>query len=98
MQVITILEGEVAAEREKDLEDAYRAAIEGSIEPGIEATYLMRDMKPRVWRIITFWESAEALAAMRQSGQTPRGVLIFRAAGADPKLTFGDVRLYSSRK
>ncbi len=97
MQVITILEGEVAPDRERALEDAYRDAIQ-SIEPGIEQTYLMRDLKPHVWRIIPFWESAEALAKMRESGQPPRGLLIFRAAGAEPKLAVGDVRLYSSRK
>ncbi len=96
--VITIVEAEVAPDRERALEDAYRAMIE-SIDPAIEQTYLMRDLKPRVWRIITFWESPEALAKVRESGQPPRGALVFRAAGAEPKLVgVGDVRLYSSRK
>jgi hypothetical protein len=45
---------------------------------------LVQDINDRMlWRIETLWESREALAAMRGMG-TPRGVLIFRAAGAEP--------------
>ncbi len=36
------------------------------------------------------WESPEALAAMRGSG-TPRGIQIFRAAGAEPTLSILEV-------
>jgi len=37
------------------------------------------------------WESAEALAAMRAGGGTPRGILIFRAAGAEPTVSVLEV-------
>ncbi len=91
MQAMTILEAEVAAERMGALEAAYREAIT-QLEPGLEQTFLVRDAKnPHAWRIITLWESREALVAMRQSGETPRGVLIFRAAGAEPTLTILEV-------
>jgi hypothetical protein len=49
-----------------------------------------------VWRIETLWESRQALDAMRGTG-TPRGVQIFRAAGAEPSLTVLDVRDELSR-
>jgi hypothetical protein len=41
-------------------------------------------------RIETLWESREALSAMRGTG-TPRGVLIFREAGAEPVLSVFDL-------
>jgi len=91
MQVMTVLEAEVAAERVGALETAYRDAIT-QLDAGIERTFLARDAKnPHVWRIITLWASREALVAMRQSGETPKGVLMFRAAGAEPTLTILDV-------
>ncbi len=98
MQVMTILEAEVAAERVAALEAAYREAIGQALEPGLEQTFRVRDAKnPHAWRINTLWESREALVAMRQSGETPRGVLIFRAAGAEPTLTILEVA-QSTRK
>jgi hypothetical protein len=42
------------------------------------------------WRIETLWTSREVLTAMRQVG-TPAGVLMFRAAGAEPTLSVYDV-------
>ena len=45
---------------------------------------------PTRWRIETLWTSRDALAAMRQAG-TPAGVLMFRAAGAEPSLSLYDV-------
>jgi hypothetical protein len=37
------------------------------------------------------WTSREALMAMRQQGGTPAGVLMFRAAGAEPSLSVYEV-------
>jgi hypothetical protein len=45
---------------------------------------------PTRWRIETLWASRDALTAMRQAG-TPAGVLMFRAAGAEPSLSVYDV-------
>ena len=54
-------------------------------------TELLRDSRdPNRWRIQTWWESREALAAMRNAG-TPEGVLMFRAAGAEPALSIFEV-------
>lgn len=55
-------------------------------------TYLVHSKSdPSIWRIITVWENQAALNAMRQSNETPRGVLIFRSAHAEPKLLIFDV-------
>lgn len=43
------------------------------------------------WRIETLWQSRAVLDAMRQNTSTPAGVLMFRAAGAEPTLTIFEV-------
>ena len=44
-----------------------------------------------MWRILTVWENREALDAMRSSGETPRGVLMFRSAKAEPALSVFEI-------
>jgi len=46
---------------------------------------------------MTIWESREALDAMRQSGKTPRGALMFRAAVAEPSLSVLEVLGHAER-
>ncbi len=51
-------------------------------------SFLIQNAKDEeLWRILTVWQSQEALDAMRSSGETPRGVLIFRSAHAEPTLS-----------
>ena len=88
--VLTILEASVAADRAADLEAAFRQAG-GDPPPGLIRSHLISAAAdPTRWRIETLWTSREALAAMRQTG-TPAGVLMFRAAGAEPSLSVYDV-------
>jgi heme-degrading monooxygenase HmoA len=96
--VMTILEAHVAADKTTMLEAAYKQAIE-RLDAGIAQTFLVRDSKDSsVWRIVTLWESREALEAMRRSGETPRGVTIFRTADAEPILSVFDVIAHASTK
>src|SRR5215211_8679404 len=90
--VITVLEAQVAPEKAILLEATYKQAIQ-HLETGIVQTFLIRSAKePGSWQIVTLWQSREALEAMRASGETPRGVLIFRAVEAEPTLSvFGVV-------
>ena len=89
--VMTILEGQVAPEKWPALEQAYQEGIK-QLEAGITQTFLLHhSADSAVWRILTIWRSREALNAMRQSGGTPRGVLMFRAANAEPALSIFDV-------
>jgi hypothetical protein len=81
---LTVLEAHVAPERESALRAAYTEAAQGPFPPGLVRSTLSRATNdPTLWRIDTVWESPEALIAMRGSG-TPRGIQIFRAAGAEP--------------
>jgi heme-degrading monooxygenase HmoA len=89
--VITVLEAHVAPAREAALEAAYREAAQVPLPRGLVRSTLLRATSDRtLWRIETLWESREALEAMRGAG-TPRGVLMFRTAGAEPTLTVLEV-------
>ncbi len=93
--VITILEAQVTPERAALLEEAYKQGIE-NLDIGITQTFLLRSAKDaNSWRIATVWQSREALDAMRRSGETPRGVLMFQAAGAEPTLSVFEVMAHS---
>lgn len=88
--IMTILEGEVSEAEVSILLKEYREAVQ-HLEQGMVTTYLVHDMKnPKMWRIITVWESKEVLEKMRSLG-TPKGVLLFRAVGSEPKLSLYEV-------
>jgi len=90
-RVLTVLEARIPQGRHADLQTAYRAAAQDAVPPGLLRSSLLQVTNDRsLWRIETLWESREALAAMRGTG-TPRGVQIFRVAGAEPTLTVLDV-------
>ncbi len=88
--LMTVLEAHVSQEKRTILEKAYKTAIE-NVEPGIIQTFLLNGAADsNLWRIITLWRSRKDLDEMRKLG-TPKGILIFREAGAEPKLTVFDV-------
>jgi len=83
--VLTVLEARVAPDRVPDLLRAFEETRTSAVPPFIVRSFLLRsDQDPDVWRIMTVFRSRADLDAMRGSGQTPRGVAIFRAAGAEP--------------
>ena len=88
---MTTLEGHVDEARWATLRGAFDQAADEP-EPGLITSYLIQGAAdPTVWRIVTIWRDREALAAMRASGSTPKGVLMFRSAGAEPVLLVADV-------
>jgi len=94
--VITILQAQVAPDQWKTLERVYQQAIT-ELDRGIEQTFLLHGFADAtLWQIVTVWQSREALDEMRRSGETPRGVLMFRAAGAEPVLSVFDVAAHAS--
>jgi quinol monooxygenase YgiN len=90
--VLTILEAHVEPSQETALKAAYSSATaSGSYPAGLVRTELLHDLRDATrWRIQTLWASREALDAMRGKG-TPTGILIFRAAGAEPALSIFEV-------
>lgn len=88
--VVTVLEARVEPGKEAGLISTYTTAA-SQLPAGLVRTELLRDLRdPNLWRIQTLWASGEALDAMRSSG-TPAGVLMFRAAGAEPTLSIFEV-------
>jgi quinol monooxygenase YgiN len=95
--VMTILEARVAEGQVSLLEQAFRDAS-SELPPGLVESFLVRDeADPSLHRIVTLWRDRAALDAMRASGATPKGVQIFRAAGAAPVVSIMDVRIHTRR-
>jgi heme-degrading monooxygenase HmoA len=91
VMIMTILEGRVSEENWPALEQAFAEASQEDT-PGMVRSYLIHGVKEReMWRILTIWRSRQALEDMRKTTETPRGVLIFRSAHAEPQLSIFDV-------
>jgi quinol monooxygenase YgiN len=89
--VITILEAHVGAENWVAFQDDYKNRTD-QLPPQMLQTFLLQDVADQtLWRILSVWKSREALDEMRNSGETPTGVLMFRNVGAEPKLSIFNV-------
>jgi quinol monooxygenase YgiN len=89
--VITILEAHVETGKWSALQDAYKKGL-GQLPPQMMQTYLIQGAGDKtLWQIVSVWKSRAALDEMRNSMETPAGVLMFRAAGAEPRLSVFDV-------
>lgn len=89
--VVTILEGHVEGKNWSDFQREYE---EKTVElpPQMIQTFLLQDTAdPSLWRILSVWKSREALDEMRNSVETPGGVVMFRNAGAEPTLSIFNV-------
>lgn len=84
--VITRLKARLTPNQAEMLKAVY-AKEQGHFPPGLVESFLVQGQAdPSDWRILTVWESQEALDAMRAPGKTPRGLEMFREAGAEPEL------------
>jgi quinol monooxygenase YgiN len=89
--VITILEAHVEPEKWPALQAAYQTGTE-KLLPGMISAYLVRNSAdPSLWRMMAVWNSREAADQIRASGETLPGVLMFRAAGAEPVMSLFEV-------
>ena len=89
--VMTILEAHVSEENWPALERAYQLGSQNK-DAGLVQSFLIHSTKDaELWRILTVWESREALDKMRSSGETPRGIVMFRTANAEPTLSIFEI-------
>lgn len=96
--VITVLKGSVIPEKQNTLKSAFASAIK-DLDAGIVETFLLSDLRnPNEWQILTVWKDQETLLAMRNSGETPRGILIFREADVEPVLSIYKVDEHSQKR
>ena len=88
--VMTILEAHVDPDKAAMLEQAYAdgtASPERRGQGPVESFLIHSTSDPTLWRILSVWISREALDEMRRTTAVPAGVLMFRAAGAEPTLS-----------
>ena len=85
--MISVIEARVAKENWLLLEQAYQRST-GQTLPGLEQSFLIHGVEDEdVWQIVTVWSGMASLQQIQQSkeaGITPRGVLMFREAHAEP--------------
>jgi heme-degrading monooxygenase HmoA len=86
---VTIVEGAVEAAREGDLRSAWenKTAV---LPAGLIESSLLRT-EDGIWRIVTVWESREAVLAMRASGEPPAAPVMFEQAGSKPSVSLWTV-------
>ena len=92
-KIITILEATVSESKWDTLRKAYLAVkVKQLAVMPLQSFLLQMKEDPKLWRIITVWQSMEVLQKMRSSGETPAGVLMFREAGAEPTLSIFEAK------
>ena len=93
--ILTQLEAKVSPEKSGIIKAAFGKSVQ-QLPSAIEQSYLVQDKTDdNVWRVITIWKNQEALQSYRQSVETPEGILMFRAAGAEPTLSVSEVISHS---
>ena len=82
--LITELVGVVEPGNWGRLVSAFDAA---EIPPQMIESMLVQDpQNPKLWKVVSRWDSTESLASYRDSVDTPAGILMFRSAGTEPDL------------
>jgi hypothetical protein len=94
--VITTLEAHIEPDMVPALLAAYQNGL-NHLPPQMIRTFLAHSAEDKtLWRIISVWKSRAALEEMRRSRETPEGILMFQAAGAeDPQLSIFEVAAYA---
>ncbi len=92
MQIITIVEGKVPSLKANEFEANFALAKKEPLPPGLVSTSLLRNSKnPDVYKILTVWESMEALEKMRSSTSTPKAIALFQNIGGNPTLSIHEL-------
>jgi heme-degrading monooxygenase HmoA len=83
---VTIVEGAVEPGRERDLRSACEVTAAGALPAGFIESSLLRTADG-TWRVVSVWESKEAVIAMRASGEPPAAPVMFERAGSKPSVS-----------
>ena len=87
-KIVTILEGSVAQGQWGNLQHAYRKLTKEKTAVMPLQSFLIQDTKePTHWKIVTVWKNMGSLQKMRNSGEVPVGLRIFREASCEPALS-----------
>lgn len=92
LPVMTIVEGRIPESKSNDSEAAYGALKAGALTLGLRMSFLARDTADtKFYRIVTVWESREALDRIRSSAQVPAAIALFRRFGVEPQLQVHEI-------
>ena len=92
LPVMTIVEGRIPESKSNDSEAAYGALKAGALTPGLRMSFLARDTADtKFYRIVTVWESREALDRIRSSAQVLAAIALFRRFGVEPQLQVHEI-------
>jgi hypothetical protein len=81
-RIVTIIDANVASDREQALLDGFRQMNEGRKPPGLLRSELLRGQNG-AWRIQTVWRDIEALMSVRNSGEPPAALALLDSLGAE---------------
>ncbi len=91
-QVMTVLEGKVAAERWAELDQRF-AQLGGQRPAQLVQSFLMQSVTdPTIWHLTGIWQSRQALEEYQKSAQVPGGVQLFRSVGVEPTLALFEIK------
>jgi quinol monooxygenase YgiN len=89
--ILITMEAQVAPELEPRLLRAFNYAM-SSHPPGVVQSLLTRDShEPTIWRVLTIWESHEALEAHYQSGAIMPSANAFHLVELEPVGTSSEI-------
>ncbi|MDP4198990.1 MAG: hypothetical protein Q8922_06535 [Bacteroidota bacterium] len=95
--VLTILDAEVDESKWALLKQTYEREVTG-LPPSIHQSFLIQSkQEPRLWRVVTHWQSQADLDEMRATTEVPVAVRIFRAAQAEPVFSSWDVAVHAKQ-
>jgi len=90
--LMTVLEARVLPDKWATLRSAWADQSSLRRPPQLRESFLTQAVADReLWRIVSIWPDRAALDEMRRLEPVPGGVLIFRAAGAEPSLSVFEV-------
>lgn len=91
-KILTIIEGRVDQNNWALLKQEYDKVDKNNLPDSLISSYLVQDAQElKIWRIITIWESMDAMNEYRKSVDTPAWILVFKAVNAAPELIINTV-------
>ena len=92
--MLVTLEAQVPEDQWEALERAYAHAMTHRPDTVLMSLLTHDGHNPTLWRILTVWESREALIAHYESGATMPSMYAFHLVGIEPEGTPSDVVAY----
>lgn len=80
-QIVTVVDAQVAADREADLLAGFARMVADAAPDGLLRSELLRG-QDGAWRIQTTWRDMDAIAELRKAGYPPAALVLLDSVGA----------------